>query len=64
MSYYVSLGIAFGIILTIPINKGYWSWKSVYLILAAIEGGAVLVNILYHRLNVSFYKYVEHGEKE
>ena len=64
MSYYVSLGIAFGIVLTIPINKGYWSWKSLYLILAAIEGSAVLVNIFYHRLNVSFYQYVEHGKKE
>ena len=61
MSYYVSLGIAFGIVLTIPINKGYWSWKVLYLVLAGIEAASVLVNVLYHRVDLSFYQQVEHG---
>ena len=36
MSYYVSLGITIGIVLTIPINKGYWNWKVLYLVLASL----------------------------
>ena len=62
ISFYISVGIITGIVLTIPINRGLWSWKVLYVILMGILALTILINLLYLGLNISYYQYVASGD--
>jgi len=64
ISFSFATGMTLGMLLIYFESLGWYSWKVIYIIFGSVQVFALLVNLLIHRIDLSFEQSVQKGDKD
>jgi MFS family permease len=63
-TFYLTLGIILGMVMTFLSNKGIIEWSLVFYFLVILELFTVLINVVWHRVDVSFDEWLQKNKDD